>query len=78
MPLLKFYVYYNLCDVNFVKAKIYGNARALPRKSKDFRTFLEIYSFVLAGEPTDTNFIYYKFNTKPSWQIIIGIPLSEA
>ena len=32
---------------------------ALPPKIADFRTFLEIFSFVLAGKPTDTNFVYY-------------------
>ena len=29
-------------------------------KIKDFRTFLEIFSFALAGKPTDANFVYYR------------------
>ncbi|MBQ8584166.1 MAG: hypothetical protein IJ488_06125, partial [Clostridia bacterium] len=28
-------------------------------KIKDFRTFLEIQSFALAGKPTDANLVYY-------------------
>ncbi len=28
-------------------------------KTEGFRTFLEIYSFELAGKPTDSNFVYY-------------------
>ena len=40
-----------------------GEATVLPygitTKIKDFRTFLEIFSFALAGKPTDANFVYY-------------------
>ena len=46
---------------------IFQNLRHCPRhchrKSEDFRTFLEIQSFVLAGKPTDTNFVYYNLTT---------------
>ncbi len=45
---------YNLCDVNSAESKIYCNAHRITRKSEDFRTFLEIFSFVLACEQTDT------------------------
>ena len=53
-------VKYNLCDVYFASVEI--NSSALRHHAENrfgFRTFLEICSFVLAGKPTDTNFIYY-------------------
>ena len=36
-------------------------------KIRDFRTFLEIWSFALAGKPTDANFVYYNINV-PDFQ----------
>ncbi len=46
-------------------------------KIRDFRTFLEILSFALAGKPTDANFVYYYlcvagFLLKISMQINMG------
>ena len=52
--------HYNICDVAFARS---AKSTVLPfgttPKIKNFRTFLEIQSFALAGKPTDANFVYY-------------------
>ena len=50
---------YNVCDVNFPTVKFTVLPYGITPKIKDFRTFLEIQSFVLACKQTDTNFVYY-------------------
>ena len=52
-------MYYNPRVVNFAFDEINSVALRLHPKIKNFRTFLEIYSFELAGKPTDSNLIYY-------------------
>ena len=46
---------YNICDINFSLKNLFAMLVALLSKIRDFRTCLEIWSFVLAGKPTDTN-----------------------
>ena len=57
--------HYNICDVAFARS---AKSTVLPYgttpKIKDFRTFLEIQSFALAGKPTDANLVYYNIDKK--------------
>ena len=43
----------------------------ITNENQDFRTFLEILSFVLAGKPTDTNCAYYNSKTKKKQEVLM-------
>ena len=45
--------------------------QGITNENQDFRTFLEILSFVLAGKPTDTNCVHYTSKTKKKQELLM-------